>query len=62
MHAPRNRYARHPLMRKGGAHERSRGGQRVRDRQLLRDEQDACVGPEEDDKSPDGPSVQRRSK
>lgn len=61
MPAPRNRYACHPLMRKGGAHQRSRGGQRVRDRQLLRDEQDACVDPEEG-KAPDGPSAERRSK
>lgn len=43
MPAPRNRHAWHPLMRKGGVHQRSRGGQRVRDRQLLRDERAACI-------------------
>jgi len=41
MPAPRNPYARHPLMRKGGAHRRSRGGQRSRDKRLLREEQAA---------------------
>ncbi|HKK05099.1 MAG TPA: hypothetical protein VKA50_04555 [Gammaproteobacteria bacterium] len=46
MPAPRNRYARHPLMRKGGVHQRSRGGQRSRDKRLLREERAAWLDEE----------------
>lgn len=38
MPVPRNPYAWHPLLRKGGAHRQSRSGQRAQARQSLQDE------------------------
>jgi len=39
----RNPYARHPLLRKGGAHIRSKTGQRSRDHYDLLDEAAECL-------------------